>query len=751
MEKNNLIAKINRTLPSVEGEEENLITAATLRDVLMSVYDAGVSDTLQNLDVRNIGKGNRILSSAYLSEAYSGYCFSYNAETRSLSVEEIEPYTIGQHLFVVDRTNKVSAYVIVEALDFDNNAIIISENSTLVTSEMENIIAECLDGYAYSSSQVCGHNVVVFGGHVNYSRETQPNFLTLEVIKSINIEISKEAAVRSLYVVDMNQFYRYFVKGGFYTIVDLDAPTTYGANLIDFSFVTYTLNSGEFIVAIKLDFDIEISLRESENWSIITDIINDASSELVIQDGSQAIGKVLTSDQYGKATWQAIPVIPPVDPVPVVPTVPIISSTYEELTNLLNENILVPGQYYSFEHITTHVIPLTGNVINNGIPEVLIIKAASGNTFFKEAISQSYLKHEIDYDFGNNICEDNSTPRTGWIYRRKDEFNNEVIGFDFYNVKFRRYQINSEASSVSDFNQDTSYALKAKVLSGGFIYVCIKATNPSILISNLSYWLKFCASTDYVCISPSQLNTMLQFYSGYVEFQGNVDLYSDFLFLQYTDGTINPTYNHDNLFDLKTLDLVNINTIFQGYIANNIFNGNLRNVSFLNACLTNNNFQNQRDDLGYSSSMLVIGISMSCNDFEDTVFENFHSYGGVLFAYNKIFYAYFAGLNLEGNARIVDNNFFVSQTSVCTFQNNSGIANCEISNWEILSNQIIVSKLFQNNKMTSKYLSSSSIDFSLATHVFNVYHCDIAHNTSSVCFLKYVNTDNVQVIVAPTT
>ena len=56
MGKNKLITSINAMLPSVEGEDERLVTAAKLRSVLLSVYNAGIADALQTLVDKGIIK-----------------------------------------------------------------------------------------------------------------------------------------------------------------------------------------------------------------------------------------------------------------------------------------------------------------------------------------------------------------------------------------------------------------------------------------------------------------------------------------------------------------------------------------------------------------------------------------------------------------------------------------------------------------------------------------------------------------------
>jgi hypothetical protein len=113
--------------------------------------------------------------------------------------------------------------------------------------------------------------------------------------------------------------------------------------------------------------------------------------------------------------------------------------TYNQLVSKIMNNQLLPGNSYRIiDYSTKHVINGT-NIINNGPPEPIVIRANAVNVLDADAYSSVYPNDIIRYDINNNLCEDGSTPRNGFITYRKDTIlNNEVIGYDFRVVKFKK-------------------------------------------------------------------------------------------------------------------------------------------------------------------------------------------------------------------------------------------------------------------------------------------------------------------------
>lgn len=97
----------------------------------------------------------------------------------------------------------------------------------------------------------------------------------------------------------------------------------------------------------------------------------------------------------------------------------IISATYAELQKLVNEQSLIPGQKYLLsDYRTVYQQPIT-NVIKTSAPEQLLLTALDTAHFAPECNSLNYPQDIVTYDFNMNICEDDTTPRNGFITWRK--------------------------------------------------------------------------------------------------------------------------------------------------------------------------------------------------------------------------------------------------------------------------------------------------------------------------------------------
>ena len=125
--------------------------------------------------------------------------------------------------------------------------------------------------------------------------------------------------------------------------------------------------------------------------------------------------------------------------------------TYAELYALKQSNNFTPGQVYEItDYVTTYKQPISGSLLSGEV-EPLLVTAITNNSLHIKAKSTIYPLHEIWYNI-ENIQEIAYGSTKGFIYRRKDEKNND-IGFDFMNVKFRRWQVTGNAWEAKLFMQ----------------------------------------------------------------------------------------------------------------------------------------------------------------------------------------------------------------------------------------------------------------------------------------------------------
>lgn len=126
------------------------------------------------------------------------------------------------------------------------------------------------------------------------------------------------------------------------------------------------------------------------------------------------------------------------------------SKTYAQLVALKDANKLIPkANYKIIDFKTKHRIPNTTEIYEHDTVEPLIIQAITIDSFNEEAKSELYPDDIIYYDFNNNLCEDGTTARNGWIYYRKDNLKNiEITGYDWRHCRFRRWRISAKAKET---------------------------------------------------------------------------------------------------------------------------------------------------------------------------------------------------------------------------------------------------------------------------------------------------------------
>ncbi|AJA42543.1 tail fiber protein (endogenous virus) [Clostridium phage phiCT453A] len=101
--------------------------------------------------------------------------------------------------------------------------------------------------------------------------------------------------------------------------------------------------------------------------------------------------------------------------------------TYEELKTLVENKELVPGQGYLMTDYRTKYEQPISNVIKTLEVEPLLLTAISNEAFAPVVYSPKHPKDIIYYDIDNNVCEDDTTPRTGFItYRELGDTGNKA-------------------------------------------------------------------------------------------------------------------------------------------------------------------------------------------------------------------------------------------------------------------------------------------------------------------------------------
>ena len=271
-------------------------------------------------------------------------------------------------------------------------------------------------------------------------------------------------------------------------------------------------------------------------------------------------------------------------------------------------------------------------------------------------------------------------------------------------------------------------------------------------------------TSSIILLPPSNVNILSLYYisstelligtsSGLFIYDLTLDtgLYHDYKLLQNGTGDIDSTIK-DNTFLFTTQSLSSINSIFISATGNNIIG--IKNITINNAIISNNKL--------VDCNIYDIQLDGINSYFTNVLFYNFNAYmiSGT-FAIDTC-YGYFNGttwVNIKDRIMITNslfNNGNLSDlhgngiiTGIIT--DGSGIRECTLLNCiiNVAIYPFPASAFMQNNNFLDG--NNEPIDYSSATHVFNSYYCEILTNSDNILVLRYLDSDNVQQYVDPTT
>ncbi|MEO6304883.1 MAG: hypothetical protein ABIP51_17110, partial [Bacteroidia bacterium] len=172
---------------------------------------------------------------------------------------------------------------------------------------------------------------------------------------------------------------------------------------------------------------------------------------------------------------------------------PLIDVTYSAIKTLITGSLLVPGQQYRITDFNTvhYIVDGNGNQyltdIITGTVEPLILTAIGINILDKEAKSALFPHDKIYYDLNpanwlqdlsfSDLTTDSNNPVIvpgfkGVIYFRHDTLLDNYMGYDFRNVKFRRWR-----PVYAIWDNLTQYNKGDFVLNNSIVYRAIKSNN----------------------------------------------------------------------------------------------------------------------------------------------------------------------------------------------------------------------------------------------------------------------------------
>ncbi len=403
----------------------------------------------------------------------------------------------------------------------------------------------------------------------------------------------------------------------------------------------------------------------------------------------------------------------------------IIEITYSELSTLITNSELIPGQKYLLsDYQTVHTIPTTVD-LNTGPTEPLIVTALSSNELEPIAFSTLYPNDIIYYHHENGNALFPGSIK-GYISRRIDTLYNNSIGNDFRNCKYRRYKLNV----TIEWDGITAYAQQGVVKKTGTeeIYIALKA-NTNVALTETGTWMRYPYNNATYNGSPQAGLVNIPYDA--LDFQ-DVVLFSD----GYNNTIINNTIDFVGLYDSK-IGVSFSNNFIQGH-----FVGNIIGSSFYNNIISGSFYNN------------VVGTSFGKNIIRHQFNDN---------SVGNRFYSNYTGTDFRTN---IISNDFISNNIQGFFKSNKVGFSCYSNAFldefgsNVIGNSCVFNQFGIENKsntilngFTQNILKSviQGIDFSLSTHVYLGYSCDIFKIPNGGYKLSYIDNAGVNQIVDPTT
>lgn len=168
---------------------------------------------------------------------------------------------------------------------------------------------------------------------------------------------------------------------------------------------------------------------------------------------------------------------------------------YEQLKTMKNAGTLSPGaQYLLTDYATKYRMPYV-NVIKEtplavGKYERLVLTATSANTLSPVAASLDFPQDVVWYDFDDNLCEDGTTARKGFIQRRLDTKYTVDAPQDWRTMVWARMKATAQTWTSGAVKRQSAYQ------SGTNIYMAVKDGTPSSATDN-NFFVLLCTTNDY--------------------------------------------------------------------------------------------------------------------------------------------------------------------------------------------------------------------------------------------------------------
>jgi len=402
--------------------------------------------------------------------------------------------------------------------------------------------------------------------------------------------------------------------------------------------------------------------------------------------------------------------------------------TYSELSVMVANSQLIAGkQYLLSDYKTKYRQPYTSIMKEMNI-ERLVLTANSTNSFEIICSSLDYPKDIIYYDFNDSKCEDNTTPRNGFIQRRIDVVKSIDCPNDWrtmlwvrYLIDPNQYLIGTTLTNYEIWQEGTNAKLDVIYKDGNSLLVAFDNTSVpewsmdenvfTVIVDDITKGISYNIENKKVGKTSNNVDIYLKILNSYTEhttFSSNVNV---------ERVSILKTSLHNNVFLCTTNPITDIAMSFTCY--NNTFTSYISVIDFKESC--NNN-------LFTGNSNIIILDSLCSNNY-------FWGNCGKISMGNSCANNIFVGLysmTMKDSCvqNIINTNCaFINMDNACT-ANNFGVSCVNISLSSICQNNI-----FGNNK---KNLSIKNLQNKNISSVFALTNRNYNTNIESRADDKYV-------------
>lgn len=487
----------------------------------------------------------------------------------------------------------------------------------------------------------------------------------------------------------------------------------------------------------------------------------------------------------------------------------IVDTTYANLVTLIGNSELIVGLKYRITDFATkhYIVDAGGNQyvsdIITGNVEPLIVTAIAVNKIDKIAISETYPQDIIYYDWNpdNWIVDASFSDLTnynyadlsgngcviiagfkGVIYFRHDTLQDNMLSYDFRNVKFRRWK-----ADVEPYNPGTTYSGSSVFVSyQNYIYRALRTTTPSGNTPNINsdYWVRciYLGTSEYILSRPTasinSINPLPLEYEDFLTFHETVNAsYNDEVYGIHIGSTNdngyfwydNATILNNNVFFLKNINPCYKTIKIGNRCIGNTFLTDIFNITVGSQCIENIISGNiNRCTIGDDFRYNILGASLQENIisgkfFNNTLSSNF-SYSTISgeFTNNIIqgmLYCNISGyfnLNRIGRSfqkNIISGVFAINNIDVDFYKNFiTSEFQTNVIGYGFTDNTVKTFNLniVGNNLTQANIESINNTDFTSATLIYGDYNKTIFKNSAGVIKLSYYNGSNVLTIANPT-